>query len=140
MLLRSFTRTISASRPPRPNFFLSQASKVSRASMSSLPRLPVFEAIAGHDPGHPAVVHSVSGRRFTYGELLKDAADAKEKLAAAVPGVDLSGQRIAYLVENSYDYVGAEERIGDLYIRRLTIASDSARYSGERCNCITNGS
>ena len=75
--------------------------------MAALPRLPVFEAIAGHDPRKTAVVHSISGRTFDYGELLGDVVDAKKNLCAAVAGVDLSGQRIAYLVENSYDYVGA---------------------------------
>ena len=73
---------------------------------SSLPRLPLFEAIANHDPRSTAVVHSVSGRRFTYGELLGDVAEAKDRLLLETGGVPLDGQRIAFLVENSYDYVG----------------------------------
>ena len=74
---------------------------------STLPRLPVFEAIASHDPKSSAVIHSQSGRRFTYGELLGDVADAKAKLGMAASGTDMQGQRVAFLVENSYDYVGA---------------------------------
>ena len=74
---------------------------------STLPRLPVFEAIAGHDPQSSAVVHSLSGRRFTYGGLLKDVADAKYKLREAAGDEAMEGQRIAFLVENGYDYVGA---------------------------------
>ena len=74
---------------------------------SSLPRLPVFEAIASHEPQSPAVVHSTSGRRFTYGGLLKDVANAKDKLCQAAGGQSMDGQRVAFLVENGYDYVGA---------------------------------
>ena len=76
---------------------------------STLPRLAVFETIAGHDPRSTAVIHSVSGRRFTYGELLRDVADAKETLLNMSGTKSIHGQRIAFLVENSYDYVGAHE-------------------------------
>lgn len=76
---------------------------------STLPKLPVFEAIASHDPQSIAVIHSLSGRKFTYGELLQDVAEAKEKLRSeAGNSKSLDGQRIAFLVENSYDYVGAQ--------------------------------
>ncbi|MCJ1403655.1 hypothetical protein MMC11_006878 [Xylographa trunciseda] len=72
---------------------------------STLPRLPVFEAIAGHNPKSAAVIHSTSGRRFTYGELLDDVADAKDKILASAGPTGTDGQRIAFLVENGYDYV-----------------------------------
>ncbi|KAL9095850.1 MAG: hypothetical protein Q9165_001847 [Trypethelium subeluteriae] len=75
---------------------------------STLPKLPLFEAIAGHDPNSTAIVHSLSGRSFTYGELLKDVAETKENLKNTVHGKDLSGERIAFLIENGYDYVGAD--------------------------------
>lgn len=74
---------------------------------STLPRLPIFEAIASHDRTSTAVVHSASGRRFTYGELLGDVADAKDRLHQEARGSSVDGHRIAFLVENSYDYVGA---------------------------------
>ncbi len=74
---------------------------------STLPRLPIFEAIAGHDPNTTAVVHSDSGRSFTYGELLKDVAQSKSRLANTVEGKNIQGERIAFLIENGYDYVGA---------------------------------
>jgi hypothetical protein len=74
---------------------------------STLPRLPIFDAIAGHDARSTAVIHSLSNRRFTYGELLRDVAEAKESLRESANGLSLEGQRIAFLVENSYDYVGA---------------------------------
>ncbi|TVY42860.1 Acyl-CoA synthetase family member 3, mitochondrial, partial [Lachnellula cervina] len=72
---------------------------------STLPRLPIFEAIASHDRSSPVVIHSQSGRRFTYGSLLRDVADAKEKLLEEAGGKTIEGERIAFLVENSYDYV-----------------------------------
>lgn len=77
---------------------------------STFPDLPIFRAIASHDSQTTAVIHSKSNRRFTYGELLKDVEDAKIKLygqlKAASPD-SIGGQRVAFLVENGYDYVGA---------------------------------
>lgn len=77
--------------------------------MASLPRTPLFEEISNHNPKSVAVVHSLSGRSFSYGSLLKDVAAAKERLAksAGRDVKDMTGERIAFLVENSYDYVGA---------------------------------
>jgi hypothetical protein len=80
---------------------------------STLPKLPVFEAIASHDPNSTVVIHSVSGRRFTYGELLKDVAEARDRLHENACNNSIEGQRIAFLVENGYDYVGAH-RHGDI--------------------------
>jgi len=77
---------------------------------SSLPRLPIFEALAGHDPRSTVVVHSASGRKFTYGELLSDVADERERLLMEA-GSRIDGERIAFLVENSYDYVGAQKSL-----------------------------
>ena len=74
---------------------------------STLPRLPVFEAISRHDPASIGVLHSVSGRKFSYGELLHDVADTKARLRSLAGRLD--GQRVAFLVENSYDYIGARE-------------------------------
>ncbi|AEO53352.1 hypothetical protein MYCTH_2294540 [Thermothelomyces thermophilus ATCC 42464] len=72
---------------------------------STLPRLPVFEAIARHDPESTAVIHSNSGRRFRYGELLGDVCKVRNRLCEAAGKDDIDGERIAFLVENSYDYV-----------------------------------
>lgn len=77
-----------------------------RMMATSLPRLPIFEAVAAHDPASTAVVHASSGRRFTYGELLGDVGRARDRLREARGGRDLDGERVAFLVENSYDYIG----------------------------------
>jgi malonyl-CoA/methylmalonyl-CoA synthetase len=74
---------------------------------SSLPRQPIFEAISGHDLKRTAIVHNPSGRAFTYGELVHDVANAVESLKTKANGKSLEGERIAFLVENGYDYVGA---------------------------------
>lgn len=74
---------------------------------STLPRLPIFEAIKKHDGKSTAVVHGLSGRTFTYGELVNDVAAAKNKLQRNAGGKSTAGERISFLVENGYDYVGA---------------------------------
>lgn len=73
---------------------------------STLPNLQLFQSIARHDPNSLAVIHSVSGRKFTYGELLSDVAKAKDALHEAAGKKSIDGERVAFLVENSYDYVG----------------------------------
>ncbi|PSR82050.1 AMP-binding enzyme-domain-containing protein [Coniella lustricola] len=75
------------------------------SSPAPLPRLPVFEAIASHDPASTAVVHSVSQRTFTYGELLGDVSRARDQLLQKAEREDIEGERVAFLVENGYDYV-----------------------------------
>ena len=73
---------------------------------STLPRSPFFQALSKHDSEKPAIVHSDSGRTFTYGSLLHDVAAAKSRLSETANGNSLTGQRIAFLAENGYDYVG----------------------------------
>lgn len=77
---------------------------------STLPRLPLFEEIISHDPKSTAIVHYPSGRTFTYGELVHDVADATEELKSKAGRRELFGERIAFLVENGYDYVGAQPK------------------------------
>ena len=74
---------------------------------STLPRLPIFEAIAKHDPKTVVAVHSGSRREFLYGRLLGDVSRAHERLKETGQA-DLNGKRIAFLVENSYEYIGKQ--------------------------------
>ena len=81
---------------------------------STFPKLPIFEAIASHDPNSTAIIHSKSDRSFTYGQLLSDVEGAKIQLYRRLKestrdGEPIGGQRVAFLVENGYDYVGARE-------------------------------
>lgn len=107
---------------------------------STLPRLPIFQAITSHDPQSTVVIHSGSGRRFTYGELLGDVAEAKDKLLKESGESSINGQRIAFLVENSYDYVGAHIQENS-YIHEewklIDLRSNSALYSEFSLNRAT---
>ncbi|PHH70734.1 hypothetical protein CDD83_5353 [Cordyceps sp. RAO-2017] len=93
-------------RLPRPGPGPARA-VASRTVMSSsaLPPLPLLRAIASHDPDAPAVLHCTSGRSFAYGRLLPDVACARDRLRHAAGRADLDGRTVAFLVENSYDYV-----------------------------------
>jgi hypothetical protein len=55
-------------------------------------------------------VHSTSGRKFTYGNLVIDVLQAQtrlEQIVAAWPASrGIEGRPVAFLAENSYDYVG----------------------------------
>ena len=108
MLLR-LPRLKCISRPfATPNRIGSFIDHLQTSRMAStLPKLPVFEAIAKHDPKSTAVIHSNSGRQFTYGRLLEDVAHARDQLRQSAGGPSTDGERVAFLVENSYDYVGA---------------------------------
>lgn len=77
-------------------------------SVSNLPRTSFFEAITSHDPQSTAVVNSDSAETFTYADLCCDVASSKTTVADQLQGrSNIAGERIAFLVENSYDYVGA---------------------------------
>ncbi|GAP84257.1 putative AMP-binding enzyme [Rosellinia necatrix] len=75
------------------------------ASTLALPKFPIFDAISQHDPNSTVVAHCISGRSFKYGELLPDVCRARDQIYAAAGKTDLREERIAFLVENSYDYV-----------------------------------
>lgn len=103
---RSFSCIAASHSRPRSLPALSTTRGAKSRMVSTLPRLPLFEAISQHDPESTAVVHCLSGRSFKYGELLPDVARTRDRLYEAAGKPDLRGERIAFLVENSYDYVG----------------------------------
>ncbi|KAF3480607.1 coenzyme a synthetase [Arthroderma uncinatum] len=76
---------------------------------SGLPNLPFFRPLVSHDPQSTSVVHSASGRTFSYGNLIGDVILAQDKLEAlgdrSLKGLNLQGKPVAFLAENSYDYV-----------------------------------
>jgi malonyl-CoA/methylmalonyl-CoA synthetase len=67
----------------------------------------IFQALADHDPKSPAIVHSASNKTFNYGNLVRDVALSSEKLLGQSGRTQLNGERIAFVAENGYDYVGA---------------------------------
>ena len=79
---------------------------------STFPNLPIFRALACHDPESTAIIHTKSSRIFTYGDLVRDVESSKIKLYQNLKDAtqdhgQVGGQRVAFMVENSYDYVGA---------------------------------
>ncbi|KAF2964640.1 hypothetical protein GQX73_g8940 [Xylaria multiplex] len=75
------------------------------ASTLTLPKFPLFDAISRHDPNSTVAAHSLSSRSFKYGELLPDVCRTRDQIYEAAGKTDIRGERIAFLVENSYDYV-----------------------------------
>jgi hypothetical protein len=106
---RPLARSLLLSGPAglqKPLFALQyQAPNLRRAH--TMPDNAIFQAILKHDPERIAIIHSESGRKFTYGSLLHDVAIAKDRLLQTANGKPLGGERIAFLAENGYDYVGA---------------------------------
>ncbi|KLU89839.1 hypothetical protein MAPG_08808 [Magnaporthiopsis poae ATCC 64411] len=73
----------------------------------SLQRSAFFEAIQRHEPSSLAVIENASGASFSYQTLLQSVARAKEQLLRKTGRTDetISGERVAFLVENGFDYV-----------------------------------
>ena len=73
----------------------------------SLQRSAFLEAIQRHEPSSVAVVENASGASFSYQTLLQSVARAKEQLLLNTGRTDetISGERVAFLVENGFDYV-----------------------------------
>ena len=113
MLRHLLTRATRNLRHTAPFAARSKAPiNISVRMASTFPKLPIFEAIASHDPTSIAIVHSKSNRTFSYDQLLSDVEGAKiqlyHKLKEALrDGESIGGQRVAFLIENGYDYVGA---------------------------------
>ena len=106
--VRRLTGAASARKSYSP-FISSSPLQSSLRMASTLPKSPIFDAIAKHDPKSLAIVHSASDRSFGYGSLLHDVAAAKDNLTDLANGKSLRGERIAFLAENGYDYVGERE-------------------------------
>jgi len=134
----------------RSSVFLSTARVTNNRAMASLPRTPLFEAITKHDPNSVAVVHCISGRSFTYGHLLKDIIATKERIAkdAGRDAKGIEGERIAFVVENGYDYVGAHTPIHtprivrqpliDTFHSEPLVNSRQQCYCSPSCSCISS--
>lgn len=144
-------RALGAAFPRKPFYSRAQnvTTPVSLRSLSTLPNLPLFRALKDHDSSSLAVVHSASSRSFTYGNLVADVVQAKERLLGSVGGrqESLSGERVAFLAENSYDYVGtvsllcprwiSPKRPGCITLAKWLImtCSNTPRYPCEQCDC-----
>lgn len=74
----------------------------------SLQRSAFLEAIRKHEPSSVAVVENATGANFSYRSLLHGVVRAKELLLLQTGRSDatISGERVAFMVENGFDYVG----------------------------------
>lgn len=110
MSSRSLVSRLLRPRLRGANARLAPAALSTRARLlATLSNIPIFRALTDHDPSTLAVIHSASARSFTYGNLVADVLRAKEDFeqkAAAKSNGQLAGERVAFLAENSYDYVG----------------------------------
>jgi len=101
---------------------------------TTLPRKPIFAELAKHDPKSVAVVQSEDGKTFTYGQLLKDVAASKQSMLEAAKVQKLDGERVAFMVENGYDYVGRHNHNKVLHqARLLTCIRPSSHLSSHSC-------
>ncbi|KAI1378554.1 acetyl-CoA synthetase-like protein [Hypoxylon crocopeplum] len=106
----TYTATVPRSRPysllnHSSPIFGKFTTRIRMASTLTLPKLPIFEAIASHNPQSTAIVHCLSRRTFKYGELLPDVSRTRDRILEAAGKSDIRGERVAFLIENSYDYV-----------------------------------
>lgn len=106
-------------------------STMTRAQLATLQKSAFTDAIQKHDPQSTAVVHSLSGRTFKYGSLLQDIALAKDNILRQTGTSESSivGQRVAFLVENSYDYVGAHCQFLFQHLRTNAEGYDACSHS-----------
>lgn len=79
--------------------------------MTALPPTPIFKALQTHNADSVAVLSAGASQSFTYGTLLNDVIEAKTRLLAKTGRTEdsIKDERIAFMVENSYDYVGAQD-------------------------------
>lgn len=77
----------------------------------SIQRSVFLEAIQRHNPSSLAVVESDSGASFSYGWLLQSVTRAKEQLLSRTGKTNISGERVAFMVENGCDFVGMKHRV-----------------------------
>lgn len=92
----------------------------------SVQRSAFLEAIQNHNPSSTAVVNHDSGTSYSYGTLLRDIACAKERLVCSHGKNSLAGERVAFLVENGYDYVGMNMLlVAVLFFTALTLLANS---------------
>lgn len=84
----------------------------------SLQHSAFLEAIQKHEPSSVAVVENDSHTSFSYGSLLHSIVRAKELLLLKTGKSErsISGERIAFMVENGVDYVGMEHPVQKISI------------------------
>lgn len=73
---------------------------------ASLHRTPLLKVLNEQDVSSVAVVNHSTGTAFSYGSLLRDVARARDALLKSYDHKSLAGERIGFIVENGYSFVG----------------------------------
>lgn len=111
---------------------------------TAVKRTPFFEALQRHDASSTAIVNHHSGVAFSYGSLLRDVARAKYRLIQKVgEGHDIAGERIAFMIESGYGYVGtftfstryAPAACSSSWLLNLLYSRASCSHRVRRCCC-----
>lgn len=76
---------------------------------STLPQNAFFNALVNHDAQTIAVVEKASDRKFTFGRLVRDVTLGRAWLDRTMGNMHLNSECVAFMAENSYEYVGARE-------------------------------
>ena len=113
-----------------------------RMVSTTLPRKPIFAEIAKHDPNSIAIVQSEDGKIFTYGQLLKDVAASKQSMLDVSKAQKLDGERVAFMVENGYDYVGRHSHnecylLQEHHANCITLSSHLPGHPCQPSHCTT---
>lgn len=70
------------------------------------PKSVLFEALRSHDRDSIAIMDTACGQHSTYATLLQDVQGFKQRLLEEIGRTDISGARVAFIVENGYNYAG----------------------------------
>jgi hypothetical protein len=107
----------------------------------SVQRSAFLEAIQEHNSSSTAVVNHDDGASFSYGTLLQDVACAKERLMCSASKGSIAGERVAFLVENGYNYVGMKCPLPLFLCRSILTMTNShlAIRVRMQCYCCTSG-
>lgn len=82
----------------------------------------MFQVLHEQDASSTAIVNQSTGAVFSYGSLLRDIARARQALLKSVGDKPLTGERIGFLVENGYGYVGKKATSTAFTVIQGTIA------------------
>jgi hypothetical protein len=73
---------------------------------ANIHRTPLLKALYEQDASSIAIIDQSSGAAFSYGLLIHDITRARYGLLKSVGDKPLAGERIGFIVENGYGYVG----------------------------------
>lgn len=97
---------------------------------------PLLKILDEQDASSIAIVHQNTGTAFSYGSLVRDVAVARNALMESTGNKSLAGERIGFIVENGYSFVGTTAPSVAIQALLLT-RTDSyvLSHPGIQCRC-----